>query len=229
MQSDQVDSALTASLHQNPFWVLWVSTRDTNQRIVESADEKALVLNPDVCESARATLTNPRRRLTAEMSWLPGVSPTRAWQVATAIKGGFVDNMLAVGLPPLARSNALSSAIELQSEGVSSIELSERIVALAKSTDDIESQLIFDQVNEDRAVAKFPLIKDVAIIEEEIAGRWRAYRNAVRDLLDRQPTKNIIAIMNSIVDRATTNGTRPASRPADVGEPHSPPQAGSST
>jgi hypothetical protein len=105
MQPDPIDSATTSSLHKNPFWVLWVSTRDPNQRIVESADEKALVLNPDVCESARATLTNPRKRLTAEMSWLPGVSPTRAWQVATAFKGGFVDNMLAVGLPPLEQAD----------------------------------------------------------------------------------------------------------------------------
>src|ERR1700682_4470823 len=137
MQSDPIDPTTTASLHKNPFWVLWVSTRDPNQRIVESADEKALILNPDVCESARATLTNPRKRLTAEMSWLPGVSPTRAWQVATALKGGFVDNMLAVGLPPLARSNALSSAIELQSEDVLPIELSERVVSLARSDDAI--------------------------------------------------------------------------------------------
>lgn len=211
MQSDPID-AVTASLHQNPFWVLWVSTRDPNQRIVESADEKALVLNPDDCESARATLTNPRKRLTAEMSWLPGVSPTRAWQVATALKGGFVDNLLAVGLPPLARSNALSSAIELQSDDASPIELSERIVALAKSTDEVETQLIFDQVNEDRAVAKFPLIKDISVIEEEMAERWRAYRNAVKTLLDRQPTNTIVVVMNSIADRATSQGTRPASR-----------------
>jgi hypothetical protein len=109
------------------------------------------------------------------MSWLPGVSPTRAWQVATALKGGFVDNMLAVGLPPLARSNALSSAIELLSDDASPVELSERILALAKSADEIETQLIFDQINEDRAVAKFPSVKDVAVIEEEMAGRWRAY------------------------------------------------------
>ena len=128
MQSDPINPA-SASLHQNPFWVLWVSTRDPNQRIVELADEKALVLNPDDCESARATLTNPRKRLTAEMSWLPGVSPTRARQVATALKGGFADSALAVGLPPLARSNALSSAIELQPGDASPIELSDRIVA----------------------------------------------------------------------------------------------------
>jgi hypothetical protein len=212
MQSDLIDLTETASIHKNPFWLLWVSTRDSSQRIVDSADEKALVLNPEVCENARTTLTNPRKRLTAEMSWLPGVSPTRAWQVATALKGGFVDNMLAIGLPPLARSNALCSAIELQPDDAPPVELSEHIVALAKSTEEIESQLIFDQVNEDRAVAKFPLVKDVAVIEEEMAERWRAYRNAVKDLLDRQPTNNIVAVMNSIVDRATSRGTHPASR-----------------
>ena len=202
----------TAALHQNPFWVLWVSTRDPPQRIVDSADDKALILNPDVCEGARSTLTNPRKRLAAEMSWFPGVSPARAWQIATALKGGVIDTTIAVGLPPLARTNALSSAIELQFEETPPLELTKRIVALADSADEIDAQLIFDQVNEDRAVAKVPLVKDVATIEEEMAERWRSYRNSVRDLLDRQSTDTIISTMNSIVDQATDRGVHPASR-----------------
>src|SRR5450759_893283 len=48
---------------------------------------------------------------------------------------------------------------------VSSIELAERILALAKSADEIEPDVVFAQVNEDRDVAQFPLIKDITIIE----------------------------------------------------------------
>jgi hypothetical protein len=36
------------------------------------------VLDPDLCQKARAELASPRSRLSAEMSWLPGVSPHRA-------------------------------------------------------------------------------------------------------------------------------------------------------
>jgi hypothetical protein len=102
MQMSSGDPALTASLHRNPFWVLWASTRDNSRRIIELADEKALTLDAEDCEKARATLTIPRTRLAAELGWLPGVSPSRAWQIATAIRGGFTENMLGTGLPPLA-------------------------------------------------------------------------------------------------------------------------------
>jgi hypothetical protein len=207
MQSDPANST-GASLHQNPFWVLWVSTRDPSQRIVESAEEKALFLDPEDCESARATLTNPRKRLAAEMSWLPGVSPARAWQVAGDLRDGSADDRLAAGFPPLARCNALASAIELASADASPAELSERIVALAESADEIETRLIFDHINEDRTIAKFPLVRDVTVIDEEMAERWRAYRNAVRDFLDRQPTSTLVATMNAVADRTTNNGTR---------------------
>ena len=207
MPSDP-NNPTSASLHQSPFWVLWVSTRDPSQRIVDAAEERALFLNPEDCASARATLTNPRKRLAAEMSWLPGVSPARAWQVAGDLRDGSADDRLAARLPPLARCNALACTIELWSGDASPAELSERIVALAESADEINTQLIFDQINEDRTVAEFPLVRDIAVIDEEMAQRWRAYRDAVRDLLDRQPTRTLVAAMNAVADRATNNGTR---------------------
>ena len=192
--------------------MLWASTRDHSRRIIELADEKALTLDAEDCERARATLTTPRTRLAAELSWLPGVSPSRAWQIATAIRGGFTDNMLGAGLPPLARTNALSSAIEMLPDNVSSIELAERILALAKSADEIEADVVFTQVNEDRAVAQFPLIKDINIIEDELAGRWREYKTAVKELLNRQPTSTILAVLSSVVTQATKGGASHAPR-----------------
>src|SRR6188474_139364 len=102
MEGSPTSSAIETSLHKNPFWVLWVTTRDDRNRIVELADEKALVLDADVCQKARAELINPRTRLTAEVAWLPGVSPNRAWQIATALRGGFSGPVLDAGLPALA-------------------------------------------------------------------------------------------------------------------------------
>src|SRR5262245_20339870 len=68
-----VDGILETSLHKSPFWILGASLRDDRQRIVERADERALELDPDVCQKARSELTNPRTRLTAEIGWLPGI------------------------------------------------------------------------------------------------------------------------------------------------------------
>jgi hypothetical protein len=130
------------SLHRNPFWVLRASTRDDRQRIVELADEKALVLDADVCQKARADLTNPRARLSAEIAWLPGVSPARAWQIATAVREGFVEPLLDAGLPPLPRANILSAAFEVLLVDTSTTEITDRILALAKSAEEIDAETV---------------------------------------------------------------------------------------
>jgi molecular chaperone DnaK len=194
------------SLHRNPFWVLWATTRDDRPRIVELADEKALVLDADVCQKACADLTHPRARLSAEVSWLPGASPTRAWQIATAVRGGFVDPMLDAGLPPLPRANILSAALEVLPVETSPKELAERVLALAQVAEEIDAGTVLRQINEDRSIARFPPVKGEDAVDEELVSRRRAYRNAVKDCLDRRPTEVLLNVMNDVVDRATGSG-----------------------
>ena len=62
------------TIKENPFYILGATTRDNRQKIQELVDEKSLSLDMSVCTEARAVLTNPRRRLSAELAWFPGVS-----------------------------------------------------------------------------------------------------------------------------------------------------------
>ena len=102
----------TTALHQTPFAILAVTTRDGRRRIVELAEEKSLELDHDVCQKARSDLTNPRTRLSAEMAWLPGVSPRKVSQLVE----GLLHDPMAVreesGLPTLAHLNLLAAAFE---------------------------------------------------------------------------------------------------------------------
>ena len=54
-------------LLNNPFRILGASLRDNRQKILELADDMSLVNDADLCMEARAELTNPRKRLKAEM------------------------------------------------------------------------------------------------------------------------------------------------------------------
>ena len=65
-------------LLSNPFQILGASLRDDRQRILELADDMSLVNDADICMEARAELTNPRKRLKAELAWICGVRPSRA-------------------------------------------------------------------------------------------------------------------------------------------------------
>ena len=64
-------------LLQNPFYILTATTRDNRQTIMALAEKRALLLDPNECRQARADLTLPRKRLAAEIAWLPG-SRTKA-------------------------------------------------------------------------------------------------------------------------------------------------------
>ena len=102
----------TTALHQSAFAVLGATARDDRRRIVELAEEKSLETDHDICQKARSDLTNPRTRLSAEIAWLPGVSPRKATQLVESL----LNNPMAVreesGLPTLAHLNLLAAAFE---------------------------------------------------------------------------------------------------------------------
>ena len=64
-------------LLQNPFYILGATARDNRHRIEDLAEERSLLSDADVCMNARSILTNPRKRISAEVAWLPGVAPER--------------------------------------------------------------------------------------------------------------------------------------------------------
>ena len=73
-------------LFETPFYILRATPRDNRQRIVELAEERSLVLDPDVCNKARADLLHPKKRIAAEVGWLLGVSRTTQDDLLTVIR-----------------------------------------------------------------------------------------------------------------------------------------------
>lgn len=57
----------------NPFHLLGASTLDDRRRIMELAEEKSLFQDPELIRQAQADLINPRKRLSAEIAWMPGM------------------------------------------------------------------------------------------------------------------------------------------------------------
>ncbi len=55
--------------NDNPFKILGVSPTDSRREIARQAEEKALLFDAQTCTDARTTLTNPQRRISAEIHW----------------------------------------------------------------------------------------------------------------------------------------------------------------
>ena len=75
------DANVGMDLLQNSFYILNATQRENRHRIIELAEKQSLLSDADKCMEARAELTNPRKRVSAEVAWLPGVVPERIYDV----------------------------------------------------------------------------------------------------------------------------------------------------
>ncbi len=73
-------------LLKNPFHILTASPRDNRRRIMELADERSLLVDSSECTEARSELTSPRKRLSAEVAWLPGIGPKRVLDLISLVE-----------------------------------------------------------------------------------------------------------------------------------------------
>lgn len=194
------------ALHANPFNVLGVNTRDDRRKIVEMAEERALHLDHDTCHKARSDLTNPKARLSAEMAWMPGVAPRMAEKLAKTLLEDPESLWSDENLPELAHANLMASAFELIDEGTDAESIAEFIRDFAWVVEAIDPDAVLRDINEDRAISGFPVIKGIEAIEEELVERRKAYRSSLKNLLDSMDSNKLVKAMTDAVSMATDNG-----------------------
>jgi hypothetical protein len=193
------------ALHKNPFCVLGLTTRDDRHRIVAQADERALHIDHNICQKARADLTNPRARLSVELAWMPGVAPRMAEKILRMLSENPVKVRAEEVLPELARANLMASALELVSDDEPASSVAEFIRDFARVVESIDPDDLLRDVNEDRAISGFPEVRGIDI-EEELTARRKAYRNTLKKLLDTMAPEKLIESMTRTVDEATDGG-----------------------
>jgi hypothetical protein len=194
------------TLHRSPFWILGATIRDDRRRIVELAEEMALHLDHEACQKARADLTSPRTRLSAELGWLPGVSPRRASELVVRLEQSPMSVRLETGIPCLAHANLLAAAAESIGPERSALWMADFIEQFAYLADDLDPEAILREINEDRAVSGFPRIQSVEAIAAELAQRRRYFRTAIKGALDRLPSSVLVTALATAVSHVTDTG-----------------------
>lgn len=197
------------TLRRNPFHLLGATTRDGRARIIELAEERALVADEDACREAQNTLVNLRNRLAAEMGWFPGVSPRKASEIADGIAGPTLP-ATAGDLPPLARANALAAHLECLPPRSEPARVGPIILKLAAAVEEVDPDGVFRDINEDRAVAGYQPVRDADLVVAEFEVRKRDYRNAVRDYADGLPSRALVKLIDRLVELGTDDGQRHA-------------------
>ena len=198
------------TLNANPFRLLGATLRDDRQRIVTLAEERMLEIAPDLCAKARSDLLNPRSRIGAEVSWLPGVAPRRAEQLIERVAADPHAVAEEGGVPSLARANLLAASLEASVGTEVQHDLPRRIVELAQVAGAVEPGQVLRDINEDRAIARFPLVPSEEFVAEELTARTRYFRTVLRNALDRLPPRQLVRAITQVVSTATEGGVRHA-------------------
>lgn len=148
-------------LLQNPFHILNASPRDNRRRIMELADERSLLLDSNQCMEARSDLTNPRKRLSAEIAWLPGIGPKRAGELLSLIESSPTDLLGVDNLSSIARANLLASGLSRLPEN-NADDVAEWILDIAWAFEDLGPDELSVIINEERVVSGFPEVVDLS-------------------------------------------------------------------
>jgi hypothetical protein len=194
-----------AQLGTNPFAVLDVTARDTRERIIEAAEDRALVVDSDACTEASAILTNPRRRFEAELGWFPGVAPSTARR---ALQARDLAEIEALPINGLAMANALLGGA-LRSPPASLVQLTGFLATIAKAIDGVTLESVLRDVNEDRGISGFPPFSSNETAEEMLRDRNQLWRSAVLSLLGRLPTTLMAEGLYRALERMVADNQMP--------------------
>ncbi|MBB1473230.1 MULTISPECIES: hypothetical protein [unclassified Luteimonas] len=204
-----------SDLLTNAFYVLGASPRTSKGQLAELAEDAALTGDHSEVADARSALSNPRSRLKAEVSWLLGVSPSRAKTLISKLRADPREIYGDLGVPPLAAANLIASALH-QMQECTDADVHIACEELADHFASLDASSIRRDLNEDRQVAGFPQIADDSPIEAEIESLRRHYIVQMLAALDRLPTHELISTVTELTETATDNGESQA--PALIGD-----------
>lgn len=192
-------------LLENPFHILAASPRDNRRRIMELADERSLLLDSSECMEARLALTNPRKRLSAEVAWLPGIGPKRAEEMLLLLESSPTDLLAVDKLPSIARANLLAAGLARLSDH-NADDVAEWILEIAWAFENIDPEELSAIINQERVVSGFPEVTDLSAVEAEIQERRRYYRKIIMSALNNLSAKEIVQAVTIAVESATNDG-----------------------
>ncbi len=195
-------------LFDNPFYILNATPRDDRRRITELAEERSLLLDSDKCMQARSDLTNPRKRLAAEIAWLPGVWPKQIEKILTCVGEVVSSDIIGMDkLMPLARANSLAAVLPRLPRYTSN-DVAKRILEIAWAFEAADPQALRAVINEERKVSGFPEVTDLSSVEEEIQQQQRHYRQAINSALDNLSAEERVKAVTVAVESATDKGEK---------------------
>lgn len=195
-------------LFKNPFHILNASIHDSRRKIKELADERSLTIDSNECTEAYSELTNPRKRLSAEIAWLPDIKPQKTQELLKLIESS--DNsfyqQISIGqFPSIVKANLVATYLNYSNNHNN---LSELIAEISSVFDNFDPEEIIAIINKERLVSGFPEVSDISAVESEIQERRRYYRQVIKSALDNLYPKDLVNTITSTIEKTTNYGEK---------------------
>ena len=105
------DTYVGMDLLQNSFYILHATQRDNRHRIIELAEKQSLLSDADKCMAAQSELTMPRKRVSAEVAWLPGVDPERVYDILLILESSVGNRLSSDNTTSIAPVDSLTTVL----------------------------------------------------------------------------------------------------------------------
>lgn len=171
-------------LFDNPFYILGASPRDTRRVLVEKTEARLLVMEESVVREAYHALTDPVKRLVAELEWFPEFEDDRIAEFLAHAPNSMtsVDSVLYTDLP-IHTTAPLLLFLEWTYQNTSADPqmFVDIVLRLGSGYCGINRTALIDTINAHRREAGFGLISSV----QEIDNAFQTIRFAIKTELAR--------------------------------------------
>src|SRR5262249_49810189 len=148
-----------------------------------ACEERCLVDDPVQCTEARGILLNPKKRLAAELAWLPGMAPGRAREFVAKIASG--DHAI---LDLLQVTNGLAfcnlSMSALKNRCIREDNVQRLVNDLIRTFESLEAEDLQELLNQEREAAGFSVIQDLDDITDAMSRLRKEYVDTLMLALD---------------------------------------------
>jgi len=162
----------------NPFYLLKANPKDNRTRIIALADDAAFDIDSIKANEARSILSNPRKRLEAEVSWLPGNTNELNKELFEIVsnKNDLSKLTNRWKLNPLCFANLVANLISKNNTDFENIYLI-RLLIHAYSEFNLDDIKVL--INNDRITSGYPEIETLIEIEEDVKKRKSFYLSCI--------------------------------------------------
>lgn len=203
------------NIRNNPFNVLEVTSRDSKETIYAHYEQKILFGDPKTIEEAKEILLSPRKRIQAEITWFPSLSPQKILALlddfypllndGSILKAkAYIESSL---LEPLEKCILLLELLEADLTNQLQDDLSSIILQFSLNLDKIDTSNLIYTINANRLISGFPEIGENFESTDTIEFFIENIKNCIAISLEKLPSMALVDVLNTITQITTNKGT----------------------